>query len=558
MLTHLSIRNIVIIENLDIDFSAGLSILSGETGSGKSIILDALFLAIGGRGDGGLVRRHTEKGQVIAVFHVSPVQELKNMFAEANITLEDNVILRRVQFPDGRTKAYVNDQLVSVNFMRAVGSLLIEVNSQHADRSLIDVSEHRKILDSYANLAEDLDNLGILYRNWRQASDALQEYKTKKKFSAQDIDFLRFSVEELQSLAVQPEEENQLAEMRSRIVKKERIAVELASIMEDFNQSSSPIAIVCSILRRLERKNTELPDLLTEAISFLNEAQANLSDAQHEIEKRFSEIQYDSQELENIEERLFALRAMSRKYSVSVDQIPELVKKMEKDLDDIHAGSEELCSFERALDESRQVYNHAAQNISEKRRHFAKILEKNIMEEITALKLDNVLFIVNITSDIQDISFHGIDRIEFYVRTNLGESPGPLMKLASGGELSRFLLALKIVLVDRGSVPTLVFDEVDSGVGGAVADAIGYRLKKLSKKNQLLVITHTPQVAARADVHFLVSKKKNLENMERTETTVLVLTPQERCEEIARMLAGSHVTEEARAAAVRLVELSQK
>ncbi|WP_181577827.1 DNA repair protein RecN [Candidatus Liberibacter asiaticus] len=553
MLTRLSIYNIVLIESLDIDFSAGLSILSGETGSGKSILLDALILVTGGRGDGGLVRRHAEKGQVVAVFEISHLPALEILFAEANLTLEKHVILRRVQFPDGRTKAYVNDQVVSVNFMRAVGSLLIEIHSQHADRSLLDVQGHRKILDSYADIDLSLCELGTLYRHWCCTADALKKYQEQKS-SSQDVEFLRFSIDELQALAVQPGEENELVVMRSKILKQERIAVELSSIMDDFHKSSSPISVISSMLRRLERKSTEVPDLLQKSISFLNEAQENLSDAQHEIERSFSEIQYDAQELANIEERLFALRAMSRKYSVSIDQLPELAKKMEEDLADISEGNEKVVSLERVLYEARQAYDRVAQDISTKRYQFAKMLEKNVMAEMPALKLENVCFTVNITSDKEDISPDGIDRVEFYVQTNRGENPGPLMKLASGGELSRFLLALKIVLVDQGSIPTLVFDEVDSGIGGAVADAIGYRLKQLSKKIQLLAVTHAPQVAARADRHFLVYKTNKPDDTQRIETYVAVLTPQERREEIARMLAGSHITEEARAAAEILLE----
>ncbi|AKK20511.1 DNA repair protein RecN [Candidatus Liberibacter africanus] len=556
MLTHLSIRNIVLVESIDIDFSAGLSIISGETGSGKSVLLDALFLVTGGRGDGSLVRHNSEKGHVTAVFENPCVQELENIFTEANFTLEECIVLRRVQFPDGRTKAYVNEQLVSVNFMRLVGSFLINIHSQHSDRALLDVNGHRKILDSYAGIDLSLREMKVLYRNWCHASNALKEYKERKKTSSKDIEFLRLAVEELQALAIQPGEENNLVEMRSKILKKERIAVELSSIMNEFQHSSSPISVVSSMLRRLERKGSEFHDLLKNIISFLNEAQDNLSDAQNEIEKSFLEVQYDAKELENIEERLFALRAMSRKYSVSIDQLPQLEKKMGEDLVDISAGNQKIVSLEQELDEARQAYDQAAQNISAKRYKFAKILEKNLMEEMPDLKLENVRFSVNITSDIKDISPDGIDKVEFYVQTNIGESFGPLIKLASGGELSRFLLAFKIVLVDQGLVPTLVFDEVDSGIGGAVSAAIGYRLKKLSKKIQLFAITHAPQVAARADKHFLVYKKNEPGNIQRVKTYITVMTLQERREEIARMLSGSHITVEARAAAEKLLDFS--
>ncbi|MBY7649467.1 MAG: DNA repair protein RecN [Candidatus Liberibacter europaeus] len=556
MLIRLSIRNIVLIDSLDIDFSAGLSILSGETGSGKSVLLDAIFLAIGCRGDGGLVRRNSEKGQVIAIFDTPNSRAIKDIFEEANITLEDNLILRRVQFSDGRTKAYINDQLVSINFMRSVGSLLLEIHSQHAERFLLDISGHRKILDSYAGIEEDLHNLEILYRNWCKSLDALRDYNAQTKTSTQDIDFLRFAVQELQDINVKLGEESELSKMRSSILKQEKIAVDLTEMIEEFNKSSSPISVVSSILRRIERKNFDFPDSLNQSIHYLNEALDNLSDAQQEMEKVLSEIKYDSQELENIEERLFSLRAISRKYSVPVDDIPNLTKKMITDLTDISACGDKICSFEQDIVEARKSYDHAAQDISAKRRQFAQKLEKNVMAELPALKLEGVRFMVNIISDMHDISPNGIDKVEFYVQTNVGENPGPLMKLASGGELSRFLLALKIALFDYGSVPTLVFDEVDSGIGGAVADAIGHRLKQLSENTQLLVITHAPQVAARADTHFLVDKRNNPDDPERIITYISTLSKKERCEEIARMLAGVKITDEARAAAKKLLDLN--
>ncbi|MBL0849126.1 MAG: DNA repair protein RecN [Candidatus Liberibacter ctenarytainae] len=554
MLINLSIRNIALIESIDIDFFSGLSILSGETGSGKSILLDSLFLAIGGRGDGGLVRRHAEKGQVTATFDVPDLRIFKDLLEEANITPEDCLILRRIQFPDGKTKAYINDQRVSVHLMRSVGSLLVEIHGQHADRSLIDVSGHRRMLDSYAEIEDDLHHLGVLYQNWRKSADALQEYKMKKKASSQDIDFLRFSIEELQSLTVNNGEESELSEMRSRILKQERISTDLGGMIEQFNKSSSPIATVSSMLRRMERKSLELPDLLEPSIVLLSEALENLSHAQQEMEKVFSEIRYDVQALNNIEERLFALRAMSRKYSVPVDQLADIEKKMVEDLANICAGNEKMDILEQDLLESKQAYDAIAQNISAKRHQFAQLLERNVMAELPALKLENVRFMVTITSDIKHMSSEGIDRIEFYVQTNMGENPGPLMKLASGGELSRLLLALKIVLIDRISAITMVFDEVDTGIGGAVADAIGCRLKQLSTKNQLLVITHSPQVASRADTHFLIYKENKSEGSERMITDISVLVQQERYEEIARMLAGRHITEEARAAAKSLLE----
>lgn len=370
-----------------------------------------------------------------------------------------------------------------------------------------------------------------------------------------DAEYLRLSVEELQNLAAQEEEETILAEVRANMARTERKLSDLNEIYEEFNRSSSsPITIITSILRRLERKKSDLNSSFDGIISSLDAALEKLETVQMEIETVLSGLEYDPKKLEDIEERLFLLRAASRKYSVSVVELPSLTKKMTADLAYFDDSVDELCRLEKECLSAQTAYYTTAQNISDKRRNAAEAMTKEVMTEFPSLKLEQACFMVEIVSNQENFSPEGIDRVEFYVQTNVGERPGPLMKLASGGELSRVLLALKVVLAHRGSAPTLVFDEIDAGAGGAVADAIGFRLKRLAKNVQVLAITHAPQVAARADTHFLITKTPLSTDHQRMVTHVTTMTEKERCEEVARMLAGTYITEEARAAAARLLK----
>ncbi|AGA64592.1 LOW QUALITY PROTEIN: DNA repair protein RecN [Liberibacter crescens BT-1] len=555
MLIHLLIRDIILIENLDLRFSSGLSILSGETGAGKSILLDSLCLALGGRGDGHLVRHGKERGQVIAVFDVEERHPVRNFLNEGGINNEGNVIFRRLQFIDGRTKAYINDQPVSIQFMRTASRFLVENHGQNEDHGLFDLSMHRNLLDIYAGLEVELCSLRKLYDYWKKSESAVVECKKNAIFICRDAEYLRLSVEELQNLAAQEEEETILAEVRANMARTERKLSDLNEIYEEFNRSSSsPITIITSILRRLERKKSDLNSSFDGIISSLDAALEKLETVQMEIETVLSGLEYDPKKLEDIEERLFLLRAASRKYSVSVVELPSLTKKMTADLAYFDDSVDELCRLEKECLSAQTAYYTTAQNISDKRRNAAEAMTKEVMTEFPSLKLEQACFMVEIVSNQENFSPEGIDRVEFYVQTNVGERPGPLMKLASGGELSRVLLALKVVLAHRGSAPTLVFDEIDAGAGGAVADAIGFRLKRLAKNVQVLAITHAPQVAARADTHFLITKTPLSTDHQRMVTHVTTMTEKERCEEVARMLAGTYITEEARAAAARLLK----
>ncbi|WP_411032623.1 DNA repair protein RecN [Shinella sp. BYT-45] len=552
MLAQLSIRDIVLIERLDLAFEPGLSVLTGETGAGKSILLDSLSLALGGRGDGSLVRHGIERGQVTAVFDVPDDHAARVLLRDNGIDDDGDLIFRRQQSADGRTKAYVNDQPVSVQLMRQAGQLLVEIHGQHDDRALVDTDAHRLLLDAFGGLSEAAADVGRLYHQWREAERALRRHREKVEAAAREADYLRSSVEELEILSPQDGEEEALAESRARMMKAERIAGDINEASEFLNGHASPVPLIAALVRRLERKSHEAPGLLEETVELLDQALNQLSDAQMAVEAALRKTEYDPKELERTEERLFALRAAARKYSVPVAGLPALAAKMIADLADLDAGEEKLVQLEARLAEARAAYEIAARALSERRHHAAEALAAAVMTELPALKLERARFTVEIATDPQGGAEEGIDTVEFHVQTNPGTRPGPIMKVASGGELSRFLLALKVALADRGSAPTLVFDEIDTGVGGAVADAIGQRLKRLSSTVQVLSVTHAPQVAARAATHLLISKGP-VEGSETVATRVARMDDTARTEEIARMLAGASVTDEARAAAARLL-----
>ncbi|MCF6368240.1 DNA repair protein RecN [Rhizobium halophilum] len=553
MLVQLSIRDIVLIERLDLDFESGLSVLTGETGAGKSILLDSLSLALGGRGDGGLVRHGEDKGQVTAVFDVSGQHPARLLLRENGIDDDGDLIFRRIQSADGRTRASINDQPVSVQLMRQAGQVLVEIHGQHDDRALTDTNTHRTLLDAFAGLADESQKVSGLYRVWKDAERAFKAHRAKVEAAAREADYIRASVEELETLSPRDGEEEELAEQRSQMQKAERIAGDISEASDFLNGNASPVPLIASMVRRLERKSHEAPGLLEETVELLDAALNSLSNAQMEVEAALRKTEFDPRELERVEERLFALRAAGRKYSVAVADLPALAEKMVADLADLDAGEEKLGQLETQAAVAKAEFDATALSLSEKRRHGAEALAEAVMAELPALKLERARFMVEVTSDPEAATAEGIDTVEFHVQTNPGTRPGPIMKVASGGELSRFLLALKVALADRGSAPTLVFDEIDTGVGGAVADAIGQRLKRLSEKVQVLSVTHAPQVAARAATHLLISKGPAGDGSEKIATRVATMAPEHRAEEIARMLAGASVTDEARAAAKKLL-----
>jgi DNA repair protein RecN (Recombination protein N) len=550
MLSRLSIRDIVLIEKLDIDFQPGLSVLTGETGAGKSILLDALSLALGARGDASLVRHGAAQGQVIAVFDVPRNHPARALLEENAIEDDGDIILRRLQTADGRTRVFVNDQPSSVMLMRDIGRALVEIHGQHDDRALVDPGAHRQLLDAFGGHLGAVRATGEAWRHWRACEQEFVRHRAKVEAAAREADYLRAAVAELTKLDPQPGEETDLAELRASMMRAEKIASEIHDAQDVLSGPSSPLPQLASLLRRLQRKVTEVPGLLDDVVKSLDEAMLSLDAAQSGVEAALRATEYDPQRLEKAEERLFSLRAASRKHSVAVDDLAQLRDTMAADLADLDAGEGRLHGLEKQAAAAREAYDISASQLSSLR-HVAVVgLTKAVMAELPALKLERAAFIVEMTSQADSRMEEGIDQIEFWVRTNPGTRPGPMMKVASGGELSRFLLALKVALADRGSAPTLVFDEIDTGVGGAVADAIGQRLARLSKRVQVLSVTHAPQVAARAATHFLISKSGS---DDRVATGIAEMDRAARQEEIARMLAGATITDEARAAADRLL-----
>ncbi len=553
MLSRLSIRDIVLIDRLDIDFTEGLCVLTGETGAGKSILLDAFALALGGRGDQSLVRQGLEQGQVTAVFDVARDHPARALLAADDIPAEDELILRRVQLADGRTRAFVNDQPVSVQVLKQVGSALVEIHGQHDERALVDAATHRRLLDAFGGLEDEAAKIESLWDAQRRAQSAADGHRSEVERAKREGDWLRHAVAELNKLAPQAGEETALAERRTAMMQAEKVAEDLREAHDVIAGASSSVPALSGVIRRLERRAAQAPGLVEPTVKALDTALTALDETRGHLEAALRTADFDPAELERIEERLFALRAAGRKYNVPVDELAALAHKYNADIALIDAGEDKLKALDVAAAQAEATYRAAAQALSQARCKAAAALDKAVNGELKPLKLERAKFSTQIDSDPAAAGPNGIDRAEFWVQTNPGTRPGPLMKVASGGELARFLLALKVVLADRGSAPTLVFDEIDTGVGGAVADAIGMRLAKLARGVQVLAVTHAPQVAARADRHYLITKDA-LEKGKRVATRVTELALERRREEIARMLAGAEITNEARAAAERLIK----
>ena len=553
MLSRLSIRDIVLIERLDIDFADGLAALTGETGAGKSILLDAFALALGGRGDQMLVRQGLEQGQVTAVFDVAQGHPARALLAANDISSEDELILRRVQLSDGRTRAFVNDQPVSVQVLKQLGSALVEIHGQHDERALTDGATHRRLLDAFGGLESQASEVETLWQARRDAREAADAHRAEVERAKREGDWLRHAVDELNKLAPQGGEETALAERRTSMMQAEKVAEDLRDAHEVIAGTNSSVPALSGVIRRLERRTAQAPGLIEPTVKALDTALNALDETRTQLETALRAANFDPAELERIEERLFALRAAARKYNVPVDDLAELARKYNADIALIDAGEDRFKALELAAGEADAAYRKAADALSKARGKAASALDKAVNAELKPLKLDRAKFSTRLDPDPAAAGPNGIDRVEFWVQTNPWTRPGPLMKVASGGELARFLLALKVVLADRGSAPTLVFDEIDTGVGGAVADAIGVRLAKLARGVQVLAVTHAPQVAARADHHYLITKDA-LEKGKRVATRVTELAAERRREEVARMLAGAEITNEARAAAERLIK----
>src|SRR5712675_136146 len=470
MLARLSIRDIVLIERLDIEFATGLAVLTGETGAGKSILLDAFALALGGRGDSGLVRHGAEQGQVTAVFDV-PRDHPASVILSDN-GLDDNtgsdvtreMILRRVQLADGRTRAFINDQAISVQTLKAVGSALVEIHGQHDERALVDASTHRQLLDAFAGLEKDVAAVEALWEARRAANTILDEHRAGMERAAREADYLRHAADELKTLAPKDGEETSHDGRPTAMMQGEKIAADLREAQDAVSGHHSPVAALSAAVRRLERRAGNSPTLVEPAVKAIDAAINALEEADQHLTAALVAADFDPAELERIEERLFALRAASRKYSTPVDGLAALAAKYASEVALIDAGADQLKKLEAAAAEADKHNGAAAAKLSAARTKAAEKLDKTVNAELAPLKLERAKFMTQVDSDPASPGPQGIDRIEFWVQTDPGTKPGPLMKVASGGELSRLLLALTVVLSDRGSAPTLVFDEIDTGV----------------------------------------------------------------------------------------------
>ena len=552
MLNALSVRNIVLIDQLDLALDAGMTVLTGETGAGKSILLDALTLALGGRGDASLVRQGQESGQVVAVVELAADHPARALLRDNAIPDDEDVILRRVQFADGRTRAFINDQPVSASLLQKVGSQVVEIHGQHDDRALVDVATHRAALDAFGELSAEADAVRDCWAALIEAQQAVTEQRALVAEALAAEDYARHTVEELSKLNPVAGEEEELAERRQQLQQAEKAASDVVEIDEILNGSNAPTPALASLMRRLMRKIDSGAELFQPIVDALDASLTTLDRTGDALEELKREMAFDPAELEDVEERLFALRAAARKHQTDCDGLADVLAKYAGDLETLQSGETRLKALEAEEATARARYREAADILSAGRKKAADALSKAVEAELPDLKLGAARFIVDHQADGERVSAAGYDQIAFHVQTNPGTAPGPLLKVASGGELSRFLLALKVVLADRGSAPVLIFDEIDTGVGGAVADAIGRRLSRLAQTVQVLTVTHAPQVAAGANRHLLIEKQM-VEEGAFVRTHVRPLDKAARQEEVARMLAGAEITKEARAAAKKLL-----
>lgn len=573
MLTHLFIRDVVLIKELDLSLKSGLTVLTGETGAGKSILLDSLGLALGKRATGEIIRKGAEQSHVSASFDLPPSHAVFDFLLSQGLAKQEQgepVILRRVITQDGRSRAYINDQAVGITTLRNAASLLVEIQGQHAQVGLTDQTTHRDLLDSFG--VEEKTRLLVenAFETWKKSAAKLKKAKLSLEKSLQEEEWLRQTVDDLSKIAPQEGEEEKLAAQRVSLQQDERrseaIAAAISELTPKDRRTQGPAASLRGASRALSRLlpsgidapsvefTSPLQEQTQEALEALNAAEEALSHAETLLSRLASESIIDMSLLEETEERLFTLRAEARKHNISVQELPLFLKKLEEQLLHIDNGNAEISQYEEETKEARNKFEEAAESLSLIRQKAAILLEKAVMSELAPLKLERAKFIVSLTElPAENWNRFGKDDIAFLISANPGQEPGALGKVASGGELSRLMLALKVVLAGRSSLTTLVFDEVDSGVGGATASAIGERLQRVAQNIQVLAITHSPQVASCGQTQLRISKKVIDKE---THTSAEPLSEEERLEEIARMLAGDKITDAARAAAHSLLRLS--
>ena len=556
MLTALSIRDVVLIERLDLAFDLGLTVLTGETGAGKSILLDSLGLALGARAESGLVRASAEQATVTACFSPPDGHAVTAVLEEHGLTAEDEIVLRRIVTKDGRSRAFVNDHPVGVGLLRRIGALLVEVQGQHEQMSLADPASHAGLLDAFGVPALLRTAVSDSWRTWRDALTRLDQAREAIAAAERDEEWLRHAFQELATLAPRIGEEEALARERLRLQQSERRAEAIAAALAELTPRDRRGAGPASSLRAASRALQRLaPSGQPEpggnpadpALAALERAEEALAEAETLLSRLIADADVDPRLLEQSEERLFALRASARKHGVLVPDLPALLDTLAARLAALETGAVAVTELEQAARDGKDRYMTAATELSAARTHAAVKLQKAVGKELPPLRLDKARFFAEVTAMAEaGWGPNGMDQVRFLIATNPGQDPGPLARVASGGELSRLMLAMKVVLSADSAVPTLVFDEVDSGIGGATAAAVGERLARVAEGLQVLVVTHSPQVAARGAAHLRVAKAAS---RDRTATTVDHLGPEARREEIARMLAGETISDAARAAA---------
>lgn len=566
MLTALTIQNIVLIERLTVSFSTGLTALTGETGAGKSILLDALGLALGGRADSGLVRQGAERASVTAEFDIHNTHRVHDVLADQGLRTDDGdrLVLRRTVGQDGRSRAHINDQPVSIGMLRTVGDLLVEVHGQFETHGLLDARTHIDVLDAFAGLDAALQTTAGAWTAWRSAAKARADAERQAEEARREEEYLRLTLEEFDALTPEEGEEDRLVEQRTFLMNREKIATAINAALEGISGHKGAVSGVVTAQKALDRVGGQAGNRFDAVIEGIDRALAELEEVRTELESVGADMDLDSRELERIDDRLHALRDLGRKHRVPVTELAALHKAVADRLALIDSQDDRLGGLAATEAETRKTYEDAAAVVAEYRRQAAERLDRAMAAELPPLKLDKARFetAVEAVSE-REWGPSGTDRVTFLVATNPGTTPGPINRIASGGELARFMLALKVVLAEgqrqAGAAPTLVFDEVDTGIGGAVADAVGERLGRLATGSQILVVTHSPQVAARAESHAKVEKTAPTtggvaeDSQESLATVVRPLDLVERREEIARMLSGAAVTDAARAAADSLM-----
>jgi DNA repair protein RecN (Recombination protein N) len=551
MLLNLSIRDVVLIDRLDLEINPGLSVLTGETGAGKSILLDALGLALGGRADALLLRPGARQAAVSAEFAVEADHAVRALLEEQGLPNDGNVILRRQLGADGRSRAFVNDQPVGVALLRRIGESLVEIEGQFEQQRLLDSANHRTMLDAFGGLAEQAAQVRDSWRRWRAAATARAEAEAALARARRDEEYLRHAVAELMEMDPKPGEEAELAETRRLLSSREKLLEAAHAAFDELTGERGADGRIMAAQRRLDRIADKAGELTAPVTAALDRAAAELADAADRLRRLVNDPELAPHRLAQIEERLFALRDLARKHGLPVDALAGHGAKLAAQLAALDDQSGRLARLAQEETAAREAYVTAANELSKARAKAARRLDSAVNSELAPLKLDRARFATRL-EPLPDAEWgeHGRERVVFEVTTNPGMPPGPLAKIASGGELSRFLLALKVVLAEADPVPTLIFDEVDSGVGGATAAAVGERLARLGRQLQVLVVTHSPQVAARTDQHWRVEKATAGKG---AVTRLAVLDAEGRREEIARMLSGASITDEARAAADRLM-----